>query len=92
MKRIIFSAFTAFIYMSCGSLAVAIYVLRKVGETPDGWIILACVSLGVVATIKDIRSSLRFPPLTNGNSDALGRIMQLIAEQKTKDEDYDQKP
>lgn len=78
MKRIIFSALTAFLYMFFGSLALAIYVLRKVGEKPDGWIFLACFSLAIVATIKDVRSSLRFPPMTNGNADALNRLMKLI--------------
>ena len=77
----------AFLYVACGSFAISVYILRKVGEKPDGWTIAACVSLGIVAVIKDVRSSLRFPPLTNGNADALNRLMKLIDQTKGQDHD-----
>ena len=77
----------AFLYVACGSFAISVSILKKVGERPDGWTIAACVSLGVVAVIKDVRSSLRFPPLTNGNADALNRLMKLIDQTKGQDND-----
>jgi hypothetical protein len=88
MKKVVLSAVSAFLYTFFGSLAVGVYLLKKHGETLDPMTLIGCFSLGIVSSIKDIRSSLRMSPLSNGNAEALDRLMKLI-KNETKDENHE---
>lgn len=81
MTKTIVSAVTIFIYVTGGALLGTIYLLKKYGDKPDPMTIVACILLGLIAMVKDIRSSQRLPPLANGNADAFNQIVKLIEKQ-----------
>lgn len=85
MTRIVISAVTTFVIISGLAFVGAIFLLRKIGETPDWTILLVCALLGAIASAQDLRASFRMPPISDGNT-SIHDVLKIIENQKT-DED-----
>lgn len=81
MKTVIISALTMFIYVAGGAFILSIFILRKYGDKPDWMIISACVIFGAMAAAKDVRATMRMPPI-EGNVIDMNQLRQLIENSK----------
>lgn len=81
MKTVIISALTTFVYVGAGSLLIAIWILKKYGDKPDWTVFLTCGLLAASATAKDIRATMRMPPIDGGAID-MNQLRQLIEQSK----------
>lgn len=73
--RIIISAGTTFIIIGAGAMGVAI--VASDGKPLSKTAITAALLTGVVAGAKEVRSMMALPPLTNGSSESLNRLLTV---------------
>lgn len=71
---IIISAITTFIIIGCGSLGAVLVALE--GKPLSTTAVAVCIITGMVAAMKDIRSTMSLPPLSNGNYAAIAQFMR----------------
>lgn len=81
LKTIIISAITTFVYVGGGSLLGAIFLLKRYGDKPDWMIFWACGLFAAMATAKDVRATMRMPPI-DGSAIDMDQLRQFIEQSK----------
>lgn len=71
--RILISASTTFVITGGGAFVVAL--ITSGGKMPGTAAMIASVLTGLMAAAKDTRSLMALPPVTNGNADALNKLL-----------------
>lgn len=71
--RLLVSATTTFVITGGGALVVAL--ISSGGKMPNTVAIIASVLTGLMAAAKDTRSLMALPPVSNGNADALNKLL-----------------
>lgn len=72
--QILISSITTFFIVGGGAMGAVLVALSGQRISPTA--IAVCVLTGLVAAMKDIRSTMSLPPLSNGNYEAIGRFMR----------------
>ena len=71
--RIVISAGTTFVIIGGGAMGVAL--ISAEGRPISKTAITAALLTGLIASAKELRSMMALPPLTNGSSDSLNRLL-----------------
>lgn len=72
--QIIISAVTTFVIIGGGAMGVALIAAE--GKPLSKTAITAALLTGLIAAAKELRSMMALPPLTNGSSDSLNRLLK----------------
>ena len=75
--QIIISAITTFFIVGGGSMGAVLVALA--GQPLNRSAIAVCILTGLVAAMKDVRSTMALPPLSNGNYEAIAQMVRTTS-------------